>query len=141
REKEARHAEEASSLGRFPDGLELAPASALQERVEPGDIRAGALQHILERCGILDVELALPEPFKDRVIVGAVSALPPGMEQPDAGQRRIPDLLRAADGESDPVRLPAHIHVAVPDAAPLVGVAVLLQDAALAVDLGAPQIG
>jgi hypothetical protein len=53
----------------------------------------------------------------------------------------VPDLARAADGEPDAVGLAPHVHVAVLHPAPLVGVAVLLEDAALGVDLGAAEIG
>ncbi len=49
----------------------------------------------------------------------------------------------ACRGWSSPTRLASapHVHVAVFDATPLMGVAVLLQDAALGVDLGAAEIG
>ena len=139
--EEARHAEHALGLGGFLHRRQLARALAVGEGSEAGRIGAGALQHVGEGGGVLDVEIVLPEPLEDLVVVGAEDAVPLGVQQPDAGQRRIPDLARAADGEPDAVGLAPHVHVAVLHPAPLVGVAVLLQDAALGVDLGAAEIG
>ena len=75
RQQKARDAENASRLGGLLHGLQLAPAFALPECTEARDIRAHALQHVLEGRGVLDVELALPESFEDLVVVGALLLL------------------------------------------------------------------
>src|SRR5262249_15177279 len=101
----------------------------------------GAAQHVGKGGGALDVQVALPETLENLVVVGAKAALPLGVQQPDAGQCGVPDLLRPANGETDAVRLSTHVHVAVADPTPLMGIAILCQDAALGVDPGAAQIG
>ena len=101
-----------------------------------GRVGSGFGEHRCDDGRVFDVEFAFPEALEGDVDIAAqrVGALALGVQHAGGGERRIPDLLRAADHEAALSRLPPAIHVRIPDPPPLVRVAVLLDDAALRVE-------
>src|SRR5690348_16780002 len=138
---ETRHAEYPNRLGGTADAVQLCTPRARRIIREPRRIGAGFRQHPADHADILDVELALPEAFEDRVVIAAEDCLTLALRVHHAaeGERRIPDLLRAADDEIPFAGLPAAIHAAVAHPAPLMGVALLLRDMAAVVDPGGAE--
>src|ERR1700740_1176095 len=125
---ESGHSENADRLGCTADPVDLLPPLPRQISREARGVGARLRQHRADHLGILDVELAFPEALESDVVIAAQHclALAPGVEHAAGGERRIPDLLRAADHETAFSRLAAAVHVAVANPPPLVRVALFL---------------
>src|SRR5579859_3613464 len=110
---------------------------------EGGTVGAGFVQDGGKGRDILDVEFAFPEALEDCIVVSSEypGAGATGVQHAGGGERRIPDLLWAADDQAAFARLAAAIHVAVADAAPLMGVAAFLQHGAVSGDACRTEIG
>src|SRR5215472_3058908 len=133
-----RDAEHPTRLGGTTDAVQLRAPRAFPIVGEPGRIGTRFCQHAADHRDIFDIELALPEAFEDRVVVAPKHrvALAFRMQHAGQGEARIPDLLRTADHQSAFARLAAAIHVAVAHSAPLMGVALLFDNAAALVEPG-----
>src|SRR6266481_3159407 len=135
-EHETGHPENADRFGLATDAFDLLPSLICEVSREVIRIGTGLRQHGADHGGILDVELALPEALEGQVVIAAEHriALALGVEHAEGGKVRVPDLLRAADHQAVLSRLAAAIHIAVPNPAPLMRVALLLEHPAAVVD-------
>src|SRR5215472_2669918 len=68
---EARHPEDALFLGGTADCFDLAPAFVGAISRKASRVGASLDQNRLQDFGVLDVELALPEPLEDDVVIAA----------------------------------------------------------------------
>ena len=81
---------------------------------------ARLLQHSGDYGRILDFEFALPEALEHAIDVGLEPVVILGSKHADMGDGAVKDLLRAAHCQSNLVREPPGIHVAVAHTTPLV---------------------
>src|SRR5215469_16153841 len=137
----ARHPEDALFLGGTADCFDLAQAFVGSISRKASRFGAGLGQYRADDFGVLDVELALPEPLENDVVIAAEDqvALLLRPQHAAGGEGRIPDLLRAADDEAALVGLATAIHVAVVHTPPLMGITRLFDDPSLAVDPGGAE--